>query len=49
MRIVLMYGYTEDAFRNEEKAANLHFLRKPFGLKQLVAKVREVLGAIVSH
>jgi len=45
MRIIFMSGYAEDAFRrNEEKAEELHFLPKPFGLKQLVAKVREVLS-----
>jgi two-component system cell cycle sensor histidine kinase/response regulator CckA len=45
MRIIFMSGYAEDAFRrNEEKAEELHFLPKPFGLKQLVAKVKEVLS-----
>jgi two-component system cell cycle sensor histidine kinase/response regulator CckA len=40
-----MSGYAEDAFRrNEEKAEELHFLPKPFGLKQLVAKVKDVLS-----
>jgi two-component system cell cycle sensor histidine kinase/response regulator CckA len=44
MRIIFMSGYAEDAFRrNEEKAEELHFLPKPFGLKQLVAKVKDVL------
>ena len=45
MRIVFMSGYAEEAFRrNEEKAEDLHFLPKPFGLKQLAAKVKEVLS-----
>jgi two-component system cell cycle sensor histidine kinase/response regulator CckA len=45
MRIIFMSGYAEDAFRrNEEKVEDLHFLPKPFGLKQLVAKVKEVLS-----
>ena len=45
MRVIFMSGYAEDAFRrNEEKAEELHFLPKPFGLKQLVAKVKEVLS-----
>ena len=45
MRIIYMSGYAEDAFRrNEEKAEELHFLPKPFGLKQLVAKVKDVLS-----
>jgi two-component system cell cycle sensor histidine kinase/response regulator CckA len=45
MRIIFMSGYAEEAFRrNEEKAEDMHFLPKPFGLKQLVAKVKEVLS-----
>jgi hypothetical protein len=40
-----MSGYAEEAFRrNDEKAEDLHFLPKPFGLKQLAAKVKEVLS-----
>ena len=46
MRIIYMSGYAEDTFRrNDEHAEALHFLPKPFGLKQLVAKVKEVLSA----
>ena len=45
MRVIFMSGYAEDAFRrNDEKVEDLHFLPKPFGLKQLVAKVKEVLS-----
>ncbi len=45
MRIIFMSGYAEDAFRrNEEKAEDLHFLPKPFGLKQLANKVKDVLS-----
>jgi two-component system cell cycle sensor histidine kinase/response regulator CckA len=45
MRIIFMSGYAEDAFRRGgEKAEELHFLPKPFGLKQLVAKVKDVLS-----
>jgi two-component system cell cycle sensor histidine kinase/response regulator CckA len=40
-----MSGYAEDAFRrNAERAEELHFLPKPFGIKQLAAKVKEVLS-----
>ncbi|HEY4265213.1 MAG TPA: ATP-binding protein [Micropepsaceae bacterium] len=47
MRVIFMSGYAEDAFRrNEEKVEELHFLPKPFGLKQLVAKVKEVLSEV---
>jgi two-component system cell cycle sensor histidine kinase/response regulator CckA len=45
MRVIFMSGYAEDSFRkNDERAEELHFLPKPFGLKQLVAKVKEVLS-----
>jgi two-component system cell cycle sensor histidine kinase/response regulator CckA len=38
-------GHAEEGFRrNNEKAEDLHFLPKPFGLKQLAAKVKEVLS-----
>ncbi len=51
MPVIFMSGYAEDAFRrNDEKAENLHFLPKPFGLKQLAAKVKDVLsGAPTPH
>jgi hypothetical protein len=40
-----MSGYAEDAFRkSEDRDENMHFLPKPFGLKQLVAKVKAVLS-----
>ena len=45
MRVIFISGYAEDTFRrNEEKVEDLHFLPKPFGLKQLVAKVKDVLS-----
>jgi two-component system cell cycle sensor histidine kinase/response regulator CckA len=45
MRVIFISGYAEDTFRrNEEKVEELHFLPKPFGLKQLVAKVKDVLA-----
>ncbi len=43
--VIFMSGYAEEAFRrNDENAAVLHFLPKPFGLKQLAAKVKDVLS-----
>jgi two-component system cell cycle sensor histidine kinase/response regulator CckA len=46
MAVIFMSGYAEEAFRrNDEKAEELHFLPKPFGLKQLAAKVKEVLSS----
>jgi two-component system cell cycle sensor histidine kinase/response regulator CckA len=45
MRIIYMSGYAEDAFRrNDQNSEDIHFLPKPFGLKQLAAKVKEVLA-----
>jgi two-component system cell cycle sensor histidine kinase/response regulator CckA len=45
MRIIYMSGYAEDAFRrSEENLEDINFLPKPFGLKQLVAKVKDVLS-----
>jgi hypothetical protein len=45
MRVIFISGFAEDTFRrNEEKVEDLHFLPKPFGLKQLVAKVKEVFS-----
>jgi two-component system, cell cycle sensor histidine kinase and response regulator CckA len=46
MAVIFMSGYAEEAFRrHDEKAEDLQFLPKPFGLKQLAAKVKEVLAA----
>ena len=45
MAVIFMSGYAEEAFRrNDENASELHFLAKPFGLKQLAAKVKDVLS-----
>ena len=45
MAVIFMSGYAEESFRrNDEKAEDLHFLPKPFGLKQLAGKVKEVLS-----
>ena len=38
-------GYTEDAFRQgRDSDSDIHFLPKPFSLKQLASKVKEVLS-----
>jgi two-component system cell cycle sensor histidine kinase/response regulator CckA len=34
--------------KNDENAADLHFLPKPFGIKQLAAKVKDVLSTAPS-
>jgi len=45
--VIFMSGYAEEAFRrNDENAADIHFLPKPFGLKQLAAKVKDVLSSV---
>lgn len=45
MRVIYMSGYAEDVFRRGgERTEDVHFLPKPFGLKQFVAKVKEVLS-----
>ena len=50
MQVIFMSGYAEEAFRrNDEKAEDLHFLPKPFGLKQLAAKVKDVLSGAAVH
>jgi two-component system cell cycle sensor histidine kinase/response regulator CckA len=46
--VIFMSGYAEEAFRRDEGSGDIHFLPKPFGLKQLAAKVKDVLsGAAV--
>lgn len=45
MKVIFISGYTEDSFR--ESLANnseVHFLSKPFNLKQLAMKVKEIMG-----
>ena len=44
MKIIFISGYAEDAFRrNLDRSTEIHFLPKPFSLKQLAGKVKEVL------
>jgi len=46
MKVIFISGYTEDAFRQRlDSNGGVDFLSKPFSLKQLAAKVREVLAA----
>ena len=45
LKTIFISGYTEDDFRkNLGDDTNIHFLPKPFTLKDLAAKVRDVLG-----
>jgi two-component system cell cycle sensor histidine kinase/response regulator CckA len=46
LAVIFMSGYAEEAFRrNDQNSEDIHFLPKPFGLKQLAAKVKDVLSA----
>jgi two-component system cell cycle sensor histidine kinase/response regulator CckA len=46
MKVIFISGYTEDAFRKRLGDENdIHFLPKPFSLKQLAGKVKEVMIA----
>ena len=45
LKVIFISGYTEDAFRQRlGEEADIHFLPKPFSLKQLAAKVKDVMG-----
>ena len=44
LKVIFISGYTEDAFRKRlDQDAGIHFLPKPFSLKQLAGKVKEVM------
>lgn len=44
IKVIFISGYTEDAFENElDRPEDFVFLPKPFSLKQLASKVKEVL------
>ena len=46
MKVIFISGYTEDSFRKRLNTdAEIHFLPKPFSLKQLASKVKEVMSA----
>lgn len=45
LKVIFISGYTEDNFRQKlGEDERIHFLPKPFSLKQLAAKVKDVLG-----
>ncbi len=45
LKVIFISGYTEDAFRKKlGEEEGIHFLPKPFSLKQLAAKVKEVIA-----
>ncbi|CAK0758773.1 two-component system, cell cycle sensor histidine kinase and response regulator CckA [uncultured Gammaproteobacteria bacterium] len=44
LKVIFISGYTEDRCRDQlDEGQSVHFLPKPFSLKQLAGKVREVL------
>ncbi|HEY1257811.1 MAG TPA: ATP-binding protein [Stellaceae bacterium] len=44
IKVVFISGYAEDAFRQRlDSERDIHFLAKPFSLKQLASKVKEVI------
>jgi two-component system cell cycle sensor histidine kinase/response regulator CckA len=44
IKVIFISGYTEDRFRQHlDVDAGTHFLAKPFSLKQLAGKVKEVM------
>jgi two-component system cell cycle sensor histidine kinase/response regulator CckA len=44
MKVIFISGYAESAFREQASGSGeLHFLAKPFSLKQLAGKVKDVL------
>jgi two-component system cell cycle sensor histidine kinase/response regulator CckA len=46
MKVIFISGYTEDAFRRRlDSDGRIEFLPKPFSLKELAGKVRDVLAA----
>ncbi len=45
IKVIFISGYTEDAFKNDlDRPEDFVFLPKPFSLKQLAAKVKEVMN-----
>ncbi len=45
LKVIFISGYAEDSFRKRVgEETGIHFLPKPFSLKQLAGKVKEVLG-----
>jgi two-component system, cell cycle sensor histidine kinase and response regulator CckA len=45
MKVIFISGYAEDAFRKRlDSEAEIHFLPKPFSLKQLAGKVKEAIS-----
>jgi two-component system cell cycle sensor histidine kinase/response regulator CckA len=47
-KVIFISGYTEDSFRESLASdSKVHFLSKPFNLKELAQKLKEVMGEVV--
>jgi two-component system cell cycle sensor histidine kinase/response regulator CckA len=45
LKVIFISGYTEDSFRQRlDSDSEIHFLPKPFSLKQLAGKVKQVIS-----
>jgi two-component system cell cycle sensor histidine kinase/response regulator CckA len=45
IKVIFISGYAEDAFRQRlDSDSDIDFLSKPFSLKQLATKVKDVIG-----
>src|SRR6201987_6162188 len=45
IKVIFISGYAEDAFRQRlDSESDIDFLSKPFSLKQLATKVKDVIG-----
>jgi two-component system cell cycle sensor histidine kinase/response regulator CckA len=45
MKVIFISGYTEDSFRDSLTSdSTVHFLSKPFSIKELACKVKEIIG-----
>jgi two-component system cell cycle sensor histidine kinase/response regulator CckA len=46
IKVIFISGYTEDSFGDSiQNDSGVHFLAKPFNLKELASKVKEVIGS----
>jgi signal transduction histidine kinase/ActR/RegA family two-component response regulator len=48
LKVIFISGYAESTFRAQADGAPLHFLAKPFSLKQLAGKVKDVMEGAAS-
>ena len=52
IKVIFISGYAEETFRAEldqVQNQNVHFLPKPFNLRELAAKVKEVIGSGIAQ